>query len=220
MKVPLLVFAAIAILLEEQAATSPSRPASIPAEASAALSRAASLYSDGAAHGAAFTQIYTPAGFTAARRESGTVWIQAPQRVRFDYSAPEKKTFTYDAGEARLFTPEDRQLTIQKLSAEDKARLPIIFLSDPSELAREYEISVEAGESGSSRLRLKPRVERPELAWLRVWIGREGTVRELAYEDSSGHRTEFRFDAWRKEKARPPADYRVAGPPGTRILED
>ncbi len=106
----------------------------------------ASRYGDGSAHMAAFTQMYTPAGFASARRESGAViWIQAPQRLRFDYASPEKKTFTFDAGEGRLFTPEDKQLTIRRLSAEDRARLPIVFLSDPSELDRQYTITAEAG---------------------------------------------------------------------------
>lgn len=187
---------------------------------SAAFARAATLYTDGNAHASPFVQIYTPAGFTTARRESGTLWIQAPQRVRFDYDAPEKKTFTYDAGEGRLFTPDDKQLTIQKLSAEDRARLPIVFLTDPAELAREYAISSEAAEGGSTRLLLKPRAARPELAWLRLTVARDGSVPELSYEDSSGNRTEFRFDAWRRDKPRPAGDYRVTGPAGTRILQN
>lgn len=192
----------------------------LPVEVSAAFARAASLYTDGSAHAAPFVQIYTPAGFTTARRESGTLWIQTPQRLRFDYEAPEKKTFTYDAGEGRLFTPEDRQLTIQKLTPEDRARLPIVFLSDPAELAREYSISAEAGDGGGTRVLLKPRESRPELAWLRLSIAKDGTVTELSYEDASGNRTEFRFEGWRKEKARPGPDFRIAGPPGTRILQN
>jgi outer membrane lipoprotein carrier protein len=200
----------------------PSAPAaaSLPAEASAALARAAARYSDGSAHACPFVQIYTPAGFTTAKRESGTLWIQAPQRLRFDYEAPEKKTFTYDAGEGRLFTPEDKQLTIQKLTPEDRARLPIVFLSDPAELGREYVISADAGEAGATRLLLKPRSPRPELSWLRLAIARDGAVPELSYEDASGNRTEFRFEGWRRDKPRPAADYRVTGPPGTRILQN
>ncbi|MDQ6891865.1 MAG: outer membrane lipoprotein carrier protein LolA [Acidobacteriota bacterium] len=189
-------------------------------EASGAFARAAAKYSDGSAHACPFVQIYTPAGFTTAKRESGTLWIQAPQRLRFDYEAPEKKTFTYDAGEGRLFTPEDKQLTIQKLTPEDRARLPIVFLSDPVELAREYAISSDAGDAGVTRLLLKPRSPRPELAWLRVSVARDGSAPELSYEDASGNRTEFRFDGWRKEKPRPAGDYRVTGPPGTRILQN
>lgn len=193
----------------------------MPPEASAALSRAASLYTDGAAHVSPFTQIYTPAGFTTARRESGAVWIQAPQRLRFEYTAPEKTVYTYDGGEGRFLSPEDKQLTVRRLSPDEKARLPIVFLTDPADLARSYTISVEA-EAGAtgSRLLLKPRTPRPDLSWLRLSIDKDGEVRELSFEDGGGNRTEFRFEAWRREKPRPASDFRVTGPPGTRILEN
>jgi hypothetical protein len=67
---------------------------------------------------------------------------------------------------------------------------------------------------------LIPRVERPDLAWLRLAIAADGTLRTLAYEDSSGSRSEFRFEGWRREKARPASAYRITGPPGTRVLEN
>jgi chaperone LolA len=188
----------------------------IPADAAALLSKAAAAYVDGEAHGATFTQIYTPSGFATARRESGEVWIQAPQRLRFEYAAPEKKIFTYDSGEGRFFSPEDKQLTIRKLSAEEIARLPIVFLARPEELAKHYEIQLDA----SKAVLFKPRAPDPDLAWLKLSITPSGTVDALSYEDASGSRTEFRFDAWRKEKPRPPADYKITGPKGTRIVEN
>jgi outer membrane lipoprotein carrier protein len=194
-------------------------PAALPSEARAVIERAAKAYSDGAAHTAAFVQTYTPAGFASARRESGSVWIQAPQRLRFDYTAPDKKIFTYDAGEGRFYSPEDKQLTVRKLTAEERARLPIVFLTDPDELAREYAITTEPGAADASRIRLTPRAARPELAWLTASAAPDGSIRELVYEDSAGNRTEIRFEAWKKEKARPAEDYRVTGPPGTRTVE-
>jgi chaperone LolA len=192
---------------------------SLPAAAEAALSRAAAYYLGAGAHASSFVQTYTPAGFANARRESGEVWIQAPQRLRFDYSAPEKKTFTFDDGEGRFYSPEDKQLTVKKLSAEERARLPVVFLTDRAELSRDYAITLEPGEGDGDRLLLRPRAPRPELAWLRFSIGPDGAVRELSYEDEAGNRTEFRFEPWRTEKARPAADYRVTGPRGTRIVE-
>jgi outer membrane lipoprotein carrier protein len=192
----------------------------MPPQASSTLERAVSRYSDGAAHSAPFVQIYTPSGFATARRESGNVWIQAPQRVRFDYTAPEKKVFTYDSGEGRFFSPEDRQLTVRRLSEDEKARLPVVFLTKPEDLGRQYEISVDSGEAGSPRLLLTPRVARPELAWLRLAIDRDGSVRGLSYQDSAGNRTEFRFEAWQRGEARPATDFRITGPPGTRIVEN
>ena len=201
-------------------AAKPSAP-SVPQPAAEAIDRAVALYSDGSAHSSPFVQIYTPAGFATAKREAGTVWIQAPQRVRFDYTAPEKKAFTYDAGEGRFFSPEDKQLTVRRLSEDEKARLPVVFLTQPSDLGRQYEISVDAGESGAgSRLLLTPRVARPELAWLRLTVGKDGRVNELSYQDTAGNRTEFRFEAWQRGKARPAADFRITGPPGTRIIEN
>src|SRR5947209_19795157 len=83
-------FAAAAFAQKAVPPPAPSPPAA-PAGAappaatvSAALSHAVALYSDGAGHSSPFVQIYTPAGFATTRRESGTVSLQAPQRVRFD----------------------------------------------------------------------------------------------------------------------------------------
>ena len=201
-------------------AATPSPPPKATADPAPVFARIAAMYGDGAAHVASFAQTYTPAGFATARRETGTLAIQAPQRLRFDYTGKEKKVFTYDAGEGRLFTPEDRQLTIRKLSPEDRSRLPIVFLTDPAELDRQYAITLEPGDGGGSRLLLTPRAPRPDLSWLRLEIAADGTLQTLAYEDSSGSRTEFRFEGWRKEKPRPSSDYRITGPPGTRVLEN
>jgi len=191
----------------------------LPPAAEGALRRAVARYAPGVAHVASFVQTYTPAGFANARRESGAVWIQAPQRLRFDYAEPEKKTFTYDSGEGRFYSPADKQLTVKKLTPEERARLPIVFLTDPAELSGQYTISLQPGTGGADKLELRPRASRPELAWLRLTIAADGSVEGLAYETEGGDRTAFQFDGWRAEKLRPEADYRVAGPKGTRVME-
>jgi outer membrane lipoprotein-sorting protein len=191
-------------------------PAQAPADAMALLAKTAAAYRSGAAETASFTQIYTPAGFSTSRRESGDIWVQAPDRLRFDYAAPDPKVFTYDSGEGRFFLPEDRQLTIRKLSPDERARLPIVFLQKPDELSRRYEVSLES----PGVVLLKPRDAGSDLAWLKLAIGDTGRIDDLRYEDTSGNRTEFRFESWKTEKARPPSDYRVTGPKGTRVIED
>jgi hypothetical protein len=168
-------------------------PARAPSEAMALLAKAAEAFHGGGARTAAFTQIYTPAGFATSKRESGEIWVQAPDLLRFDYAAPDPKVFTYDAGEGRFFLPEDKQLTIRRLSADEQARLPIVFLQKPEDLARR---------------------------WLKLSIDATGRVGTLAYADTGGNQTEFRFEGWRTEKPRPESDYRVTGPKGTRVIED
>lgn len=206
--IPFLLAASVVLL----AAPSP--------EANTALARAQTLYADGRAHSARFVHTYTPAGFANAKKESGEIWIQSPQRVRFEYTSPEKKIFTYDGAEGRLYVPEDRQLTLQKFSEDQRERLPVLLLTDPERFSREYSVTPERGSEAGDRLILKPRVLRPELAWMRITIARDGTIPDLAYEDASGSRTEFQFSGWRQQKARPEGDFRISGPAGTRILEN
>ena len=67
---------------------------------------------------------------------------------------------------------------------------------------------------------VKPRAADSELAWLKLAITDSGTVESLSYEDTAGNRTEFRFDSWKTEKARPAADYRITGPKGTKVVEN
>lgn len=180
----------------------------------ALLARSAAAFSTGAADTSGFTQIYTPAGFSTARRESGAVWVQAPERLRFDYAAPDARVFTYDAGEGRFYSPEDRQLTVHTLTPDERVRLPIVFLEKPGELARRYAIA----RAPSGEVVLTPRSADSDLAWLKLKITDTGMVETLSYQDTSGNLTEFRFDGWKTEKARPAADYRIQGPKGTRTV--
>ncbi len=189
-------------------------------QAQSAVARLNARYADGAAHAATFTHLYTPAGFQTPQRETGEIWIQGRDRLRFDYTSPEKKTFTYDSGEARLYAPEDKQLTVEKLTAEDRARLPVLFLTDPVGLSAAYEVAVEPDPSGGTLLLLTPRAPSPELARLSVTVSADGAVPRLSYEDAAGNRTEFQFAGWRREKARSAGDYKVVGPKGTRVIEN
>jgi chaperone LolA len=203
----------LAVLLAVSASAARAQAADS-SDALALLTRTAAAFRTGSANSSGFTQIYTPAGFSTARRESGTVWVQAPESLRFDYAAPDAKVFTYDAGEGRFYSPEDRQLTIHKLTPDEKVRLPIVFLEKPDELARRYAIATDS----SGQIVLTPRSSDSDLAWLKLKIAPNGMVEALSYQDTSGNLTEFRFDGWKSEKARPAADYRIQGPKGTRTV--
>jgi outer membrane lipoprotein carrier protein len=194
--------------------------ATAPSPAPAALSRAQAMYADGAAHAAKFVQSYVPSGFTNAKTESGELWVQGPTNLRFEYTRPEPKIFTFDGQEGRLYVPSDRQLTVAKIAEADRQTLPVLLLTDPEKFAREYAVSSATGTEAADVLLFQPRTPRQELTRLRLAVSPDGSVPQLSYEDASGNRTEFKFEAWRREKARPPASYRVTGPPGTRVLEN
>src|SRR5262249_58209273 len=111
---------------------------------------------------------------------------------------------------------EERQGRVRRLTGDEEARLRLVFLSKPEAPAARYEITLDA----SGAILLKPRQPGSDLAWVKISVAPSATVDTLSYEDASGNRTEFRFEGWKVEKARPPTDYRITGPTGTRIVEN
>jgi outer membrane lipoprotein-sorting protein len=173
-------------------------------DALAPLASAARYFGDGKAHTADFTQSYTPAGFSGARTESGTVVVQAPQFVRFDYQKPSPKTFAFDGKTARF---------------SERAELPLVFLDSPESLARVYSLSAEETPEGVSIL-LTPKAAGSELAWVRLKLVAAGIPSSLSYETTAGDRTTFDFGAFHTAPARDPAAFVLRPPAGTRIVDN
>lgn len=204
--------AGAAFLLAALAAAAPG------ADPKAELARTAAYFRDGKAHTSEFVQSFTPSGFTKSRRETGTVVVQAPDSLRFDYEAP-KKTFAFDGRVARFYSPADRQMTVRALSAEDRAELPLIFLQTPEDLARRNRLEAEASAAGMAVL-VTPRDAGSEIAWIRLLLSPAGVPQGLSFQTSAGDRTEFQFRGFRAEPAKDPSAFLIHPPAGTRIIEN
>jgi outer membrane lipoprotein-sorting protein len=188
------------------------------ADPAAELDRTAAYFRDGKAHVSGFVQTFTPAGFTKSRRETGSVIVQAPDNLRFDYEAP-KKTFAFDGRVARFYSPADRQMTVRTLSAEDRAELPLIFLQTPEDLAGKNRLAVEASSAGTAIL-VTPREKGSAIAWIRLLLSPRGVPLGLSFQSSAGDRTEFQFGGFRAEPALAPSEFLLHPPAGTRIIEN
>ena len=188
------------------------------ADPAAELDRTAAYFRDGKSHVSGFVQTFTPAGFTKSRRETGSVVVQAPDSLRFDYESP-KKTFAFDGRVARFYSPADRQMTVRTLSPEDRAELPLIFLQTPAELAGRNRLEVEASPAGTAIL-VTPRDKGSAIAWIRLLLSPGGAPLGLSFQSSAGDRTEFQFGGFRAEPARGPSEFLLHPPAGTRIIEN
>jgi len=186
---------------------------------SAELSKAARYFGDGKAHQAEFTQTFTPGGFTRGRKENGTVLVQSPENLRFQYSAPSNKLFVFDGKTARFFTPSEHQMIVRQLSDEDRAQLPLIFLESPAELAKAYALSLEPG-AGTVAVLLTPKTAGGEISWIRLSLSESGAPVGLSFQNSGGDRTEFEFKNFRTVAPRGTGDFTIRPPAGTRIVEN
>lgn len=211
-------FAAAAALLALHAGPAPAADAPLP-EAPALLTAIVGTYTGKPAFRMTFVQSYAPSGFPDAAPETGTLTIQAPHSLRFDYDGAEGKVYTFDGRTAHQYVAADRQVVRKTLTAAEKERLPLLFLRPPSEVLARFSAVVKRGASGLVELTLTPRGE-AELKSVSALASPSGELKRLVVLDGEGNRTTFTFTGLAPGRKRPASDFDLVPPKGTRIVGD
>ena len=210
---------ALALFLVSGSARGVAPPDERPRDARDLLARIQKAYAKSPSVTVSFVQTYAPAGFAETAPETGRLTLQAPSQLRFDYDGKEGKLFTFDGKAARQYVAQDRQLVLKTLSAEERARLPLLFLEEPEALLTRYEVVFRAADNGLYEAALTPRAgQEPKKLVLLASAG--GEVKRLVITDRADNRTTFTFTQRQAGKGRPASDFTLVPPPGTRIVSD
>ncbi|MFI5181221.1 MAG: outer membrane lipoprotein carrier protein LolA [Thermoanaerobaculia bacterium] len=185
----------------------------------AVLSAVRKAYTSSPSSTSRFVQTYAPAGFAAASPEAGSVTLQAPDLVRFDYDGPEGKTFTFDGKAARQYVAADRQMIIRTLRPGDKEKLPLLFLESPEAVLSRFTVTAAEAAGGIVELKLDPKAA-SEAPRILLSVGASGEVTRLVVTDAAGNRTTFTFSDKAAGPRRPASDFALKPPAGTKILAD
>lgn len=211
---PALLAAALAIAA---LAPAPAR-AQVPApDAAAVLKAIVGTYTGKPAFRMTFVQGYAPAGFPDVTPETGTLTIQPPASLRFDYDCPEGKVYTFDGKAARQYVAADKQVVVKTLTPAEKARLPLLFLQPPAEILERFSASAKAADNGLVEVTLTPRGE-GDLASVAASATPAGEVKRLVVVDAEGNRTTFTFTNLAPRAKRPASDFALVPPKGTRVV--
>jgi outer membrane lipoprotein-sorting protein len=188
-----------------------------PPDAPALLRAIVGTYRARPAFSMTFVQSYAPAGFPDASPETGTLTIQAPASLRFDYDGPEGKVYTFDGSAARQYVAADAQIVLKTLTPAEKARLPLLFLQPAEEVLDRFAAVAKTGENGLVELALAPRAD-ADLKSVVVLATPAGEVKRLVVLDGEGNRTTFTFTNLAPRKKRPASDFALVPPKGTRVV--
>jgi outer membrane lipoprotein carrier protein len=186
-------------------------------DAPALLRAIVGTYTAGPAFDVTFVQTYAPSGFPDVTPEKGTLTIQAPASLRFDYEGPEGKVYTFDGRAARQYVAADRQIVLKTLTASEKARLPLLFLQPAGEVLERFAAVAKGADGGLVDLTLTPRSE-GDLQSLAILATPAGVVRRLVVLDGEGNRTTFTLTNPTPRKKRPASDFALVPPKGTRVV--
>jgi chaperone LolA len=143
---------------------------------------------------AKFQQIYRAPGIEQV--ESGVLLMRKPGLMRWEYREPEVKLFIADGRNTYLYTPEDRQVLVRALDANELRGTPLRFLLGQGDLSREFVASWEKEfkpkVEGTVVVRLIPRSPESEYAYV-VLESDERTfdLRRIVVREPSGNYSEF-----------------------------
>jgi outer membrane lipoprotein carrier protein len=206
--------AAAVLALPPQAA-----PAASPADLARAIQQKYDTVRD---FSASFEHRYRGGVLRKEAVERGTMEVKKPSRMRWIYESPERKVFVADGTRIYSYIPEDRQVIVAPMPAEDEATTPALFLSGHGSLPRDFEASfpTEPDPSpGTYSLKLVPHRREAEYDWLVLVVDRDTyRLRRLVTADAQGGQSTFTFSDVRENVGIPDRTFRFTIPRGVDVV--
>jgi len=130
--------------------------------------------------------------------ERGHLLVKKPGKMRWEYTAPEQKLFVSDGVKMYSYIPQDKQVIVSTIPAEDEATTPTLFLAGKGNLVRDFTASITDAPKGmppgTRALKLVPKARQKDYDWL-VLVVDPNTLdfRGLVTVDAQGGISTFSF---------------------------
>jgi outer membrane lipoprotein carrier protein len=167
---------------------------------------------------AGFTENY--AGLGMQRTESGTLLLEKPGRMKWEYSSPPGKIFLLDGKSAWFYTKGDAQ--VQRIPAKelDDLRSPLRFLLGHTNLEKEMSnLTAASAPNGGFTLTGQPRGQEKRVTRLTLTVTAAGAITAIEIEEADGALTRFTFVGERPDAAIPTQTFRFTPPPGVPVVD-
>ncbi len=167
---------------------------------------------------AGFTESYD--GLGVHRSESGTLLLEKPARMRWDYNTPQGKVFLLDGKYAWFYTPGDPHVLRLKAKDLDDLRSPLRFLLGHTELQKELEqLTVKAAANGEFTLTGVPKGQENRIAHVAITVTAEGAITAIEIEETDGAMTRFAFTDEKTNAPIPSGAFRFTPPVGIPVVD-
>lgn len=168
-----------------------------------------------------FTQTYSGAG--RVRKESGTLWLRQPGKMRWDYHAPQEKVLVADGKTAYFYVPGEKQARRAPLKKLDDVRSPLRFLLGKARLAKELDrLEIVSGESplhpGNTLLRGVPKRLADRVDHVLIEVNPQNQIERLVIAEVDGATTEFQFTSIVENPTTPANAFRFDVPKGVEVV--
>jgi outer membrane lipoprotein carrier protein len=165
-----------------------------------------------------FSQNYQ--GLGIKRTESGTLYLQKPGRMKWEYSSPAGKLFVLDGKTAWFYSTGDPQ--VQRIPAKqlDDLRSPLRFLLGHTQLEKEMNgLTAAPAPDGGFILTGQPKGLEDRVRKFVIGITPDGTITTMEIEEMDGATTRFTFSSQQTNAPLPSDTFRFTPPKGVPVVD-
>jgi outer membrane lipoprotein carrier protein len=169
-----------------------------------------------------FTQVYHAPG-ERARRESGSLLLKKPGKMRWNYTAPESKQFISDGKWLYEYVAAEKLATRSAVKEANDLRAPFAFLLGRGSLRRDFKQIEFANEApvkaGHRVLRLTPKRAQSFRELLVEIEPHSLLLARLVLIDRNNARSDFLFSNVRENAPAGDAEFTFKAPAGVKVVE-
>ena len=172
---------------------------------------------------ASFVHTYRGGVLRTQTTERGNVIIKKPGRMRWVYTAPERKEFISDGQKVYSYLPQDKQVMVTSLPADNQATTPALFLAGKGDIARDFTATYAETPSpaGTTSLKLTPRRSEPEYEYLVVAVDPATLqIRALTTRDRQGGDSTLTFTNLKENQGISDKEFAFRVPRGVDVITD
>jgi outer membrane lipoprotein carrier protein len=170
-----------------------------------------------------FTQVHTSRD-QRERRESGSLLLKKPGRMKWDYTTPEEKHFISDGKWLYEYVVAEKSVTRSSLKETGDMRAPFAFLLGQGKLRQEFRRIEFAKESpvnaGNKVLRMLPTHLQDFDELLIEFDPNTFQLERLSIIEPDRDRSDFIFSNIKENVPAPSAEFTFKAPPGVEVRDN
>ena len=164
-----------------------------------------------------FKQVVLDEGLNTLQESSGTLWIQRPNKFRWDYEIPYKQHIVGDGDQVWLHDEELKQVTVRKMKGA-LGYTPAILLAGGGRLQDNFTVSKLQKQGDLQWMQMKPKTSDGGFDDIR--LGFEGNVlRQMEMIDGFGQTTRITLSDNRENRQLRSSIFRFTPPKGVDVLQ-
>jgi outer membrane lipoprotein carrier protein len=171
-----------------------------------------------------FVHTYRGGVLRQTATERGRLIVKKPGKMRWEYREPERKLFVSDGRKLYSYVPEDRQVLVSDVPADDQATTPALFLAGKGKLERDFSVAyaqAEEAPAGTIVLEFSPRTTEPEYEWLMLAVDPATLqIRMLITVDAQGGRSAFSLTNLKENIGVADKEFAFSIPRGVEVITD